>query len=171
MLYFSILLHYYISHPLVSVYNATQPFILKCHLQARIKFIKCLYLLQYFSALQGHRQATVSWSKTLDCVSWNVSIFTCYYFMSSWFENVRTHFTHAIFMLLRPRNVPLCVVYLSQACVSCNKGTQWHRNKKPWWAKCERTLACISSYSAAITISQLTVAWWWPYGVETCCSN
>jgi hypothetical protein len=32
------------------------------------------------------------------------------------FENVRSHFPHAIFVLRRSRCVPSCVVYLGRAC-------------------------------------------------------
>lgn len=59
IIYFSILLRQYPTHPLTPVYNVNTTFYFKRHLQLHLKFIKC-YSLLHVSALRGHRQATVN---------------------------------------------------------------------------------------------------------------
>jgi hypothetical protein len=135
ILYFSILLHQYISYPLASVYNATQRFIFKISFTIIFKIHKmslkshflfnCCNMFRPYKAiirqllLDRHHRTEWATRQYIYLLLLHVVIIR---------ETVCPHFTHAIFLLRRPRCVPF-----SRACVPCVHS---------WLLPCKAEMCC-----------------------------
>jgi hypothetical protein len=121
IIYFSILLHWYITHPVASIYNATQPFIFKHHLQSskihkmslKSHFFKCRNMFRPYKAIL--RQLLIDWNHH------TASAHTSIYLHAIAAHHYLRMYVHTSFMLFSYCGVYtvllLCVVYLSWACI------------------------------------------------------
>jgi hypothetical protein len=74
-----------------------------------------IFVLRHVSALICHPQATVDQLKQPHCISLYI---TCYYYMSSLFENVCPHTSVTLLLYCGVHAVfPLCMALPSQACI------------------------------------------------------